>query len=278
MAYKYQLCPLSNPMHIIALCSAFIDECDINFNFEGESHDFYEAVFILKGKAGITAGSDILCLEAGQMIFHPPLEFHRIWNAGSGPLRFLILSFALENAPFFAHCVRQFSTEEGTALERMLGTLRAQCIMENEFVRGIGQDTWGLHTVINQLECFFMSLVQREPPEKSLKDKSERARGFSEAVAFLQANMHNRLSVVSIADYCHMSRSSLQNMFMHYAGVGVITYYHRMKAIRAAELLRTGCSIKETATRMGFSDPNYFSRFFSAALGTPPSRYIKEHR
>ncbi|MGN0492964.1 MAG: cupin domain-containing protein, partial [Acutalibacteraceae bacterium] len=51
---------------------------DKDFFFAGESHDFWEAVFVSKGEITATADERIYKLSQGMLLFHKPMEFHRL--------------------------------------------------------------------------------------------------------------------------------------------------------------------------------------------------------
>ncbi len=273
----YTLISIDSPLHIKSICSAFVLDYAPDFFFEGESHDFYEAVFVLQGRAGMTAGSEILNLREGQMIFHPPMEFHRIWNAGDESLRVLIFSFALEKDAMFDHCVRRFTPVQAQQMIDCVEIIRQRCVMRDKCVAYLRADVplFPLFAAISKIEALFMTLLADERPEQIVADQTRSARSYTEAVSYLRENLDNRLTVDAIARHCNMSRSALQKMFLRYAGVGVMTYYHRMEVIRATELLKGGCTVKETAAALGFEDQNYFSRFYRAHTGTPPSHCRK---
>ena len=100
---RYRLCEIDRQVRITALCSAWVGIKEAGYSFDGESHDFWECVFILRGRAGVTAGEDVYSLSRGDMIFHPPGEFHRLWNDGSESMRVLIISFSADVFPISAH-------------------------------------------------------------------------------------------------------------------------------------------------------------------------------
>ena len=50
------------------------------FYFPGESHDFWECVYIREGKVTATADERVYQLDAGKLLIHKPMEFHRIWT------------------------------------------------------------------------------------------------------------------------------------------------------------------------------------------------------
>ena len=43
-----------------------------DYNFSGESHDFWECVYVESGSICVTADSRVLELSAGEIIFHKP--------------------------------------------------------------------------------------------------------------------------------------------------------------------------------------------------------------
>ena len=126
-------------VRITSLCSAHMGIRPVGYFYNGESHDFWEAVFILKGKAGITAGETVYSLREGQMIFHPPGEFHRLWNDGDEFLRIAIVSFGTTAFPIDHHRIYSF-----TDCDRVFASVRAlRKLFETEgiFITGMRKET-----------------------------------------------------------------------------------------------------------------------------------------
>ena len=63
------------------------------FYFAGESHNFWEAVFVESGKVTATADERIYHLLEGQLLFHKPGEYHRIWCEQGCDAKTNIISF-----------------------------------------------------------------------------------------------------------------------------------------------------------------------------------------
>lgn len=49
-----------------------------DFVFRGESHDFWEFLYVDRGTVLVTAGESDFQLTTGNIIFHKPKEFHAI--------------------------------------------------------------------------------------------------------------------------------------------------------------------------------------------------------
>ena len=87
---KVPKCILPRRMEIDGLYGFFYEEPDTDYEFEGEFHDFWEAVFVIKGSIRVTAGSDIFVLEKGQAIVHPPMEFHALRSMEENTSYFIV--------------------------------------------------------------------------------------------------------------------------------------------------------------------------------------------
>jgi len=70
-----------------------------------------------------------------------------------------------------------------------------------------------------------------------------------------------------------MSESNLKKIFYKFAGCGIMHYFNSMKVKKAAEFIGNGLSVKEAASRMGFTDQNYFSTVFKRVTGVSPAKY-----
>ena len=78
----------------------------------------------------------------------------------------------------------------------------------------------------------------------------------------------------SLARKAGYSKYHFCRLFKAAAGVSPWEYAMDLKLGRARELLLgTRLSVKEIAARLGFADPNYFSRRFARRTGLPPRAY-----
>lgn len=53
-----------------------------SYAFSGESHDFWELLYVDRGSLRVTAGDQVWELTRGQIIFHAPGEFHALSATG----------------------------------------------------------------------------------------------------------------------------------------------------------------------------------------------------
>jgi AraC-like DNA-binding protein len=93
-------------------------------------------------------------------------------------------------------------------------------------------------------------------------------------IDYIVENLDRQVTLAEIATAGGCSVTTAERQFARYAGVSVVTWMRRRRMQEAALLLRTsGFRVNEVARRVGYPDPLYFSRVFTAVHGVPPSRY-----
>lgn len=233
------------------------------YDFAGESHPFYEIVYVLGGLAGITAGEKFYTLSAGQCIMHEPDEFHRIRAEQESEPHVINLSF---HADFLS------VPSEGRIFEPD-DELREEFL---EIAAGVRE---GLHNSDVPLLAAqrvrlerWLLLAFQNGHEDGVSTHSG-ALCYSEIVRLMDEHISENLQAGDIAKMSRMSLSKLKKIFSNYAGMGVARYFTEMKMRRAAELLRSGARVGETAAALGYADQNYFNTVFRRVMGVPPGKY-----
>ena len=258
-------------VRITSFCSAHMGIRPIGYFYNGESHDFWEAVFILKGKAGITAGETVYTLSEGQMIFHPPGEFHRLWNDGDEFLRIAIVCFGVAAFPIDRHRIYAFD-----APDRVFAAVREiRKLFETDgiFIVGKREDTKesDAQKAVSALENLFLDLLDQQTDDTENTKKDRFSELYSKAISIMKSNMDRRMSAEEISAECGVSVSTLQKLFCRYTGMGMMKYYEGVKMQYASTLLDNGYLVKEVAFALGYKDQNYFSTAYKRYYGNSPA-------
>ena len=268
---KFKLCPIEPMVRIKAFCSAHSGIRPVGYFYSGESHDFWESVFILKGRAGITAGETVYTLEEGQMIFHPPGEFHRIWNEGDDFLRVVIVSFSVEYFPLEKHQICRFRPDD--RVFSVVRDIRKIFVTDGIFLRALREpiDPVRVHKAVSNLENLFVELLGQVIEDLSINVRRDKFSSlYSTAIGVMKDNMSVRLSASDIAGTCGMSISTMQKLFRIYTGMGMMKYYESVRMQHARSLLEKGRMVKEVAIELGYHDQNYFSTAYKRFFGVSP--------
>lgn len=267
---RYPLCKIQPVLRITAFCTAYVDVRPVGFSYAGEVHDFWESVFVLKGRVGITAGKSVYHLNEGQMILHPPMEFHRIWNDGDTPVQFLIISFTAENFSLDTH--RIFTFPSADTITELVRELRRLFVTEEILLLKMVDEgcAAAVQSVANRIENYFLGLLSRKEAFPAAEE-DKHADLYSMAVSVMYQNLSGRLAATQIAEHCGMSVSTMQKLFLRYTGMGMMNYYTSLRMHHAKQLLESGKSVKEVGALLGYSDQNYFSTVYRRYFGEPPS-------
>jgi AraC-like DNA-binding protein len=123
---------------------------------------------------------------------------------------------------------------------------------------------------LKELLIRLMQTQARSMVEKNIVKNKSRI-GF--VVDYIKKNLHQKLSIDSIAKLAYVSKSNFFKMFKDELGTSPNDFILQERINRAKELLASQTSIKETAFQTGFSDTNYFTRVFKQLEGVTPKSY-----
>ncbi len=95
-----------------------------------------------------------------------------------------------------------------------------------------------------------------------------------QAKEYILSHYNSDLSLDDISRIVDISPYYFSKIFKEETGVNFIDYLTNIRIEKAKELLlSTDCSMKEICTRIGYSDPNYFSRAFKKNVGVTPTEF-----
>ncbi len=254
--------------------TAFRVTREADFNFPGESHFFWELVYVLDGTVGIMAGSHIYELRSGHIAFHKPYEFHRIWSSGNTKPTYLIVSFAMSGSRVHDFENKIFSASENTKV--LLNDLVTQITTngtQGNSLCHIGENELAISRFTFTLSLILIDCLTYISTDKAVEN--EETLLFRKAVRFMKENMNLTLSNAEFAQYCHTSVSTLKRIFKKYSGVGVHSYFMELKIMKAQSMLKDGNSVKSISNALGFSNQNTLSATFKKKTGLCPTEAAK---
>lgn len=276
---------------ITKLYTLFEDSFPGGYEFSGEAHDFWECVYVKEGTATICASDKVYNLEKGDIIFHKPLEFHKYSIDKYSFAELFIFSFSLEgkNIQFFEDKVFKLNKHQKNIIFDFLAFLYEKCgtagVSAVHIPGKFGIMT--LHTILNSKKSDILSAIIINYIYALLLSICDNATVLGEAklahtdlykkaVQYMYTHIGEKISIEDVAKYCAISTTSLKNTFITYAGVGVHSYFLKMKISRAINLLSEGVSVSDIAQKLGFSSQAYFSAAFKRETGISPSKYTKQ--
>lgn len=279
----YQAVTLKDDILIKKIVTVHYFEYSKSFKFVGESHDFWEWVYVDKGGIVATRGTERIPLKAGSMIFHKPNEWHNLEVAGGSGANASVVTFVCNSPGMKAFegkifnvgyaekaLIAKIISESKRVFSTPLGDPYTQVMEKNK------KTPFGSEQLIRQYICELLILLRRS--EKSdyrsvLKLHSD-DRVFNEVIDYMNKNINRRITVAEITEYCSMSKTALNNIFQKNSGMGVIAYFINMKISAAKSYIQeNNYNITQIADMLGYESIHYFSRQFKRVTDMSPSEY-----
>lgn len=259
-----------------------------NFYFPGESHDFWEFLYVDKGKVDVTADTIPHTLKQGQIIFHEPREFHNVSCNNESAPNLVVVTFVCDSPlmKFFKNKILSISEKERDLLSIIIQEAEEafDSPLEDPYLKGMNrrpQQRFGCEQILRlSLELLILHLYRQTSfnslhQTTSIMEKTNYLR-CATIFNYLEENVSKHLSLTEICNAASMSRPSLQKMFKERTGQSVMNYYHHLRTKEAKRLLQDGrYNISGIADMLGYSSIHYFSRQFKALEGMSPTEYAK---
>lgn len=104
--------------------------------------------------------------------------------------------------------------------------------------------------------------------------------GYSPAIKkvfeYIIANYSRFVTLTEAAAYVNMSESYLSQLFKKETGETFTTYIHRYKIDLSKTMLNSNMLVYEVCDKIGFENPNYFSKIFKRFTGVSPNEYKRK--
>lgn len=257
--------------------------------FEGESHDFWEIIYVDNGRASGLNGSEPYTLEKGQMIFHHPNVFH---NFRTGVLTdqkdedcdIIVISFNghLEMLEQFRNSIFTLSMHERHLFKEILD--EAKQMYDKPFGKNLIYNKpnpqapelvpGGKQLIGNLLEQLLLSLYrkQRDCPSQiqplSLQSLGMEYQIVRQIIMFLEQNIYSNISFADIVNHFNISETQLKKMFREATGYSVMQYYRKCVVAKIEyHIQQKDQNFTEFADMFHFSSIYYFSKFYKRETG-----------
>jgi len=254
------------------------------FVFSGESHDFWELVYIDKGSVAVCCDEEETVLHQGEIIFHRPNEFHSIRALDSSP-NFFVISFVSASPAMtsFEH----FRTKT----ERIHKNLLSAIISEAEKTYSVPKNDPTLRrlrrkpnaplgseqlikTYLEQLLIHLIRSITETGGDLSPQPFLEELPLVSALKEYLTIRCEENIRVEDICRAFGYSKSFLSRLFREHTGESLASFAMKRRMERAKELIRAGdLNFAQISARLSFENPQYFSRVFKKEYGMTPTEF-----
>jgi AraC-like DNA-binding protein len=259
-----------------------------NFVYEGESHDFWEFVYIDKGELIITAGSVQYLLKAGELAFHKPDEFHSLRGNGLTAANVIVASFECHSPcmQFFNHKILFLDDFEKQCLslaisesEKVFRPMEAAPPVIH--MRKCKNAPFGGEQLIKtSLEQMLIHIFRRQDSihirQRTIRSnqKQNYKQITKDIKKLLENHLFEKITLEFISNTLNISISQLKKIFKEETGQSVMAYFTQLKIDEAKRLiLESSLNFTQIAEKLGYDNIYYFSRLFKEKTGMTLTEY-----
>lgn len=266
------------------LFSVHYFEYTSSYRFAGESHNFWELLYVDNGTVQVVADDQQYSLSRGQLIFHAPGEFHALSANGVVAPNLVVIGFGCDcpAMAFFKNRLTFAGAAERALLARIVEESTAVFSTPlndpttTQLIRRSNAPVGGEQLIANALEELLLRLIRQGEslpvPGQNISQQSNLT--MVAITEYLNQRLDQPLTVDQICRDNMIGRSQMQKLFHEHTGGGVIEYFSNMKIKAARQLIREGhLNVTQISAKLGFQSVHYFSRRFKELTGMSPREY-----
>lgn len=287
--YTFHNYTMSQLLHIRKLSTAHYLSSLQQYNTPMHRHAAWEFVFCVKGHVSAYHGTDRKILKANQIVLIPPNAMHCVQVDGANTT-LVIISFSCEDdcIKLLQDRVLHVDNSQKQILQIIVNELGNAFELEGgklllgSFHPSANPPLGAEQMITCYMEALLISLLRSATGKEShtwspgqLECALEN-RIVNEVKACIDANLTEKLTLDSIAERIHYSRSHIASQFRKVAGTTVAQYIAKRRLEEAEKYLRSEkYTISQIAELLNYSSVQYFSKCFKDEYGCPPSTYNK---
>ena len=254
--------------------------------FPGERHPFWEMVYLLNGQVDIGADERVYALNAGDLIFHQPDEYHSSVASYAHAPDMVVISFDSQSEAmrrFARRCMHLDEAQQAEMNALLAEAYRtyAGSLSEDERIERSGHrgGAYTLRLMLTVLLTHLMAasrpVAPTSAPAISLPDPHEEHL-MRAIVDYMRAHLQQGLRLDALCRQIGVSETTLKRLFRSNFSSSPIAYFERLRMIEAQKLMRQShAGVAAVADALGFSSPAYFATRFRHVTGQTPREYLR---
>ena len=277
---------ISNIINITKIITIHYYELDKDFCYTGESHNFWEMVYVDSGMVEINTDQDLIVLKQGQVIFHKPNEFHSLYGNKKDAANVFVISFECSS-----EVMRLFNNKTMSIPAKLKKYISLIVEEYYETFYPMSPDDVKLDIKPNPpigsqqmiktyLEQFIILLIRHEHDKRNLRTLPSKESVENYIVAkileIIDSKLYSDISVHEVCEQLNFSRAYLSKIFKHETEYTISEYIMLQKIKAAKRMIREkNMNFTQISDKLCFDNPHYFSRVFKKITNMTPTEYKK---
>lgn len=308
---QYKKHKIKNYIDVTSIVTIHYFEFTKDYIYDGESHDFWEMVYVDKGEIIATADYTDITLKCGEALFHKPLEFHKLRSNGVSAPNVFVISFVCNDEDM------RFFEKKHIIVPTKLRKLITDIIAESQntyelpvFDRDLKELNLaknpifgGTQIIKMRLEELLIKLIRTGFGEIEnvgasdfrIRSKAENGK-FGSTVAkcgsalpenedealpgkiielIKQDGIYGSINLDRICKEVNYGKTYICTKFKIITGYSVMEYTNILKIAEAKRLIREKkYNFMQISSMLNFNNPHYFSKVFKKITGLSPREYM----
>lgn len=284
MKLNYIKHKFANLISISKIVTIHYYEFDKNFYYDGESHNFWEMVYIDAGNVKIKANNKEFHLKQGEVIFHKPNEFHTLKTDNENAANVFVISFVCssESMSFFKGKTMTVPSKLKkyiyTIIEEYSLTFKSMATEDIKLELKENPPIGGQQMIKTYLEQFLIMLIRSENDNHNLRIFPSKEimenHIVSQVIQIIEENTYGKITVDQICTKLNYSRAYLSKIFKTTTGYTILEYILMNKIREAKKLIREErYNFTQISDLLSFDNPHYFSSVFKKIANMTPTAY-----
>ena len=277
---------LKKHIEISKLYTVHYFEYSSDFKFVGERHNFWEFVYVDKGRVVVSAENQEFNLNQGEVIFHKPNEWHTIKGNLSVAANVVVISFECTSCgmEFFENKILKISYEQKEIISNIISEYKKAFstplnnIYTNKLERNNLSSVASEQFINLYLTEFLLLFLRKEKETENITViQKQRAENLINLIVnYMKENLHRNLTLNELVTVFCTNRTTITKIFNNKFGISPINYFINLKVDLAKIHLREGrLNITQIANKLGYQNIQYFSRQFKKQTGMSPQEYSR---
>lgn len=275
---KYIRYKINTSININKIPTLLYFEFDKDYGWEGETHDFWELVYVDKGEIIIRANKDEITLKQGEAYFHYPNQFHNIKANGKVAPNVFVISFVCNSGAmsyFKKNGHLKFGPHSRELIEKII---EEGCPVYDAQQKEttLKEPVFGGQQMIKiYLEMLLITLIREDNKTRVFSSKSSLDNHITlEIKKLLEENIYGNIDIQTICKKLSYGKTYLCHTFKSVTGKSIMKYYSELKIAEAKKLIREKLyNFTQISNMLMFNNPHYFSCVFKNITGMTPREY-----
>ena len=124
---------INEQIAISEMFSFFETYYENGYTFQGETHNFWECMYVINGRVCVSGDERVYNLSKGEIIFHKPMELHKFYVNDEKGAKLLIFSFSAtgELTEFMKDKVFNLSFSQKEIIDALMKYIRKNQVLSH---------------------------------------------------------------------------------------------------------------------------------------------------